>query len=207
MSIEEKYLNQVASSLPFYSRQLNSYRFQCPYCQHGSKDHKGRKMTAGRCKGFMYSVGNALNYKCHLCKLTKQFHCFLEDHFPKAFLAYVAEREAFGLTGKSTNAPLLSNAMSRVSVSTNDGFDAAAKQNVDCSTSQPTAAASIPFKSHQASGNASTASTSPQKKIYPRLTPQQQAGAGAAVAHKVKQHQQRRCIDPADRLLKRHESQ
>lgn len=164
-------------------------------------------MTAGRCKGYMYSVGNALNYKCHLCKLTKQFHCFLEDHFPKAFLAYVAEREAFGLTGKSTNAPLLSNAMNRVSVSTNDGFDAAAKENVDCSTSQPTAAASIPFKFHQTSGNVSTASTSPQKKIYPRLTPQQQAGAGAAVAHKVKQRQQRRCIDPADRLLKRHESQ
>ena len=113
-TIEEKYLNHISASLPFFSRQLNAYRLQCPYCQLRSKDHKGRQMTASRCKGFFYSIGNALNYKCHRCGVGKQFHTFLQDHFPSTFLEYVAEREGLGLTGKGTNAPSLSNAAETV---------------------------------------------------------------------------------------------
>jgi len=101
-TIEEKYLNHIGGLLPFFSKQLNACRLQCPYCQLGSKDHKGRPMTASRCKGFFYSNGNALNYKCHRCGIGKQFHTFLEDHFPLIFFDYVAEREGLGLTGKGT---------------------------------------------------------------------------------------------------------
>ncbi|WP_143592821.1 hypothetical protein [Synechococcus sp. 8F6] len=100
-SIEDKYLNQISGLLPHFSRQLNAYRFQCPYCQLGSKDHKGRAMTSGRCKGYFYSNGNALNFKCHRCGTGKQFHTFLEDHFPSLFLEYVAERDGLGLRADS----------------------------------------------------------------------------------------------------------
>jgi len=114
LTIEEKYLNHISILMLFFSKQLNAYRMYCPYCQLGSKDHKGRQMTASRCKGFFYSNGNALNYKCHRCCIGKQFHNCLEDHLPLTFFDFVAEREALGLTGKGTNAPSLANAAERV---------------------------------------------------------------------------------------------
>jgi len=198
-TIEEKYLNHIGGLLPFFSKQLSAYRLQCPYCQLGSKDHKGRSMTASRCKGFFYSNGNALNYKCHRCGVGKQFHTFLEDHFPSTFLEYVAERDGLGLTGKGTNAPSLSNATERVAgwvigpsagandgdgdgciktAGRGDGHDGGSKQNPQVS-----------------------AAPQPLITKLPRLTPQQQAGCSARLAHRVKQHQQRRTQDPAARYL------
>ncbi len=198
-TIEEWYLNQISGLLPFFSKQLNAYRFQCPYCQMGSKDHKGRPMTASRCKGFFYSNGNALNYKCHRCGVGKQFHTFLEDHFPSTFLEYVAERDGLGLTGKGTNAPNLSNAAERVA-----GRLAGPSTEAD-------EAVGIELKEFACRGNEDAGgsnqnpqvSAGPQPLItkLPRLTPQQQAGCSARLAHKVKQSQQRRHRDPAARYL------
>jgi hypothetical protein len=198
-SIEDKYLNRISGLLPHFSRQLNAYRLQCPYCQLGSKDHRGRTMTASRCKGFFYSNGNALNFKCHRCGTGKQFHTFLEDHFPSVFLEYVAERDGLGLTGKSTNAPTLSNAAQRVSgkvigasgdevVESGSGI-----KEADCKSAGDGAASN---QNQVISGPLKPAITK-----LPRLTPQQQAGCSALLAHKVKEHQQRRQRDPAARYL------
>ncbi|CAK6688929.1 hypothetical protein BBFGKLBO_00514 [Synechococcus sp. CBW1107] len=199
-SLEEKYLNQIGSLLPFFSKQLNAYRLQCPYCQLGSKDHKGRPMTASRCKGFFYSNGNALNYKCHRCGVGKQFHTFLEDHFPLTFFDYVGEREGLGLTGKSTNAPTLSNATERVAgrlagLSTevteggleNERKETTGRGNGNIGESEMNPQVSAPSQ--------------PLINKLPRLTPQQQAGCSARLAHKVKQAQQRMHSDPAARYL------
>ena len=198
-SIEHKYLNQISGLLPYLAKQSNSYRLQCPYCQHGNKDHKGRPMSSSRCKGYFYQVGNALNYKCHRCGVGKQFHSFLEDHFPKVFLAYVAERDGLGLTGKGTNAPTLSNAAERVTgrvTRASDGIDgdmdagsseAACRTDGEESSSKQNQPASIP--------------KAPALTKLPRLTPQQQAGCSARLANKVKQHHQRRHLDPAARYL------
>ena len=196
LTIEEKYLNHINGLLPFFCKQLNAYRLQCPYCQLGSKDHKGRPMTASRCKGFFYSNGNALNYKCHRCGIGKQFHSFLQDHFPSAFLEYVEERDGLGLTGKGTNAPTLSNAAERV-----------AGRVTGASAETEGALSSEPLKTDcrsngDSSQNPQTAAP-PQPLItkLPRLTPQQQAGCSARLAYKVKQHQQRRQGDPAASYL------
>ena len=156
-------------------------------------------MTASRCKGFFYSNGNALNFKCHRCGTGKQFHTFLEDHFPSVFLEYVAERDGLGLTGKSTNAPTLSNAAQRVSgkvigasgdevVESGSGI-----KEADCKSAGDGAASN---QNQVISGPLKPAITK-----LPRLTPQQQAGCSALLAHKVKEHQQRRQRDPAARYL------
>jgi len=198
-TIEEKYLNHISGLLPFFSKQLNAYRLQCPYCQLGSKDHKGRPMTASRCKGFFYSNGNALNYKCHRCGIGKQFHNFLEDHFPSTFLEYVAEREGLGLTGKGTNAPSLSNAAERVAGRAT-GPSADANGVMENEKQETTGRGD----GDAAEGNQNPqVSAAPQPLItkLPRLTPQQQAGCSARLAHKVKQHQQRRHRDPAAQYL------
>ena len=189
-NLEEKYLQQIAPSLPFFTRQSNSSRLQCPYCQHGSKDHKGRRMSPSYCKGFFYSKGNALNYKCYLCGVGKQFHNFLEDFYPTVFLDYVAERERFGLTGKGTNAPTLTNALSRspATVQVSD-------QNI--STVGRTDPLGV---------------TGDPKRVVPlrteyttiklkRPTREQQAGLSSGIDHKVKQYRKRRSIDAADAYL------
>ena len=198
-SIEEKYLNQISGLLPFFSRQLNAHRLQCPYCQVGSKDQKGRQMTSSRCKGFFYSNGNALNYKCHRCGVGKQFHTFLEDHFPSTFLEYVAERDGLGRTAKGSNAPTVSNAAERVagrvsgpSVET-EGAVGSESLKTDCRSNGD---------GDESNQNQQTsAPLQPLITKLPRLTPQQQAGCSARLAHKVKQHQQRRHRDPAARYL------
>jgi len=198
-TIEEKYLNHISGLLPFFSKQLNAYRLQCPYCQLGSKDHKGRPMTASRCKGFFYSNGNALNYKCHRCGIGKQFHNFLEDHFPSTFLEYVAEREGLGLTGKGTNAPSLSNAAERVAGRAT-GPSADANGVMENEKQETTGRGD----GDAAEGNQNpqvSAPTQPLITKLPRLTPQQQAGCSARLAHRVKQSQQRKHRDPAARYL------
>jgi len=198
-TIEEKHLNQINGLLPFFSKQLNAYRLQCPYCQLGSKDHKGRQMTSSRCKGFFYSNGNALNYKCHRCGVGKQFHTFLEDHFPSTFLEYVAEREGLGLTGKGTNAPSLSNAAERVA-----GRLAGPSTETDrgmVSESEETACRGNGDDTGSSQNQQISAPTQPLITKLPRLTPQQQAGCSARLAHKVKQSQQRRHREPAARYL------
>ena len=198
-SIEERYLNQISGLLPFFSKQLNAYRFQCPYCQLGSKDHKGRPMTASRCKSFFYSNGKALNYKCHRCGVGKQFHTFLEDHFPSTFLEYVAERDGLRLTGKGTNAPTLSNAAERVAGRVT-GPSAEADEGMGSERQETTG---------RGDGDAGGSNQNPQVSAgpqplitkLPRLTPQQQAGCSARLAHKVKQHRQRKHPDPAAQYL------
>ena len=46
-----------------------------------------------------------------------------------------------------------------------------------------------------------SAASQPLITKLPRMTPQQQAGCSARLAHKVKQAQQRKHIDPAARYL------
>jgi len=198
-SIEDKYLNQISGLLPHFSRQLNAYRLQCPYCQLSSKDHRGRPMTSSRCKGFFYTNGNALNYKCHRCGTGKQFHTFLEDHFPSVLLEYVAERDGLGLTGKGTNAPTLSNATERVSGRVTG---ASAGEVVESGSGiKETGCKDAGDGAGVSQNQMNSRPTAPAITKLPRLTPQQQAGCSARLAHKVKQHQQRRQSDPAARYL------
>lgn len=117
----------------------------------------------------------------------------------KVFLAYVAKRDGLGLTGKATNAPTLSNAAERVAervTGASDGIygdmgagspEAACRTDGEKCGSKQNQPASVP--------------KAPAVIKLPRLTPQQQAGCSAQLAHKVKQHHQRRHLVPAARYL------
>ena len=115
MTIEQSIIQGISYSLGFFSMTRNGYKFQCPYCQHGSKDHKGRQMTVGRVKGSLYQVSgrNDWKYRCFLCGKHTTFHNFLEDHFPKHFESYVRQRDAQGTTGKGTNCPTVETVLKR----------------------------------------------------------------------------------------------
>jgi hypothetical protein len=129
----------------------------------------------------------------------KQFHSFLEDHFPKVFLAYVAERDGLGLTGKGTNAPTLSNAAERVAERVTEASDGNGG-DMDSGSSE-TACRTDEEEVKGKQNQPVSMPTAPALTKLPRLTPQQQAGCSARLAHKVKQHQQRRQRDPAARYL------
>jgi len=118
MTIEESIIRGISYSLGFFTITQSGYKFQCPYCQHGSKDHKGRPMTVGRVKGSLYQVseGIAWNYRCFRCQKRVSFAKFLEDHFPRHFEAYVRQRDALGTTGKHTNCPKLETVLKRQGV-------------------------------------------------------------------------------------------
>lgn len=109
MTIEQSIIQEISYSLGFFTKTISGHKFQCPYCQHGSKDHKGRPMSVGRVKGSLYQVSgrNAWNFRCLRCNKRVSFTKFLEDHFPRHFEAYVRQRDALGTTGKGTNCPKL----------------------------------------------------------------------------------------------------
>ena len=115
MTIEQSIIQEISYSLRFFTDTPNGHKFACPYCQCGSKDHKGRPMTVGRVKGSLYQVpeGIAWNYRCFRCNKRVSFTKFLEDHFPRHFESYVRLREEKGTTGKGTNCPTLETVLKR----------------------------------------------------------------------------------------------
>ena len=118
MTIEQSIIHEISGSLKFFTDTPNGHKFQCPYCQHGSKNHKGKPMDKNRVKGSLYKVSgrNDWKFRCFLCNESVAFTTFLEDHFPKHFEAYVRQREALGTTGKHTNCPKLATILKRQGV-------------------------------------------------------------------------------------------
>lgn len=118
MTIEQSIIHEISGSLRFFTDTPNGHKFQCPYCQHGSKNHKGKPMDKNRVKGSLYKVSgrNDWKFRCFLCNESVAFTTFLEDHFPKHFEAYVRQREALGTTGKDTNCPKLATILNRQGV-------------------------------------------------------------------------------------------
>jgi hypothetical protein len=115
MTIEESIIQEISYSLRFFTNTPTGHKFACPYCQCGSKDHKGREMSVGKVKGSLYQVsgGSAWNYRCFRCNKRVSFTKFLEDHFPRHFEAYVKQRDSRGTTGKGTNCPTLETVLKR----------------------------------------------------------------------------------------------
>ena len=72
--------------------------------------HQQKHIHLSKLKGNFYKKKNATRFKCYSCGTSREFHAFLNDHFPSLFLHYVAERESYGLTGFQTNCPTLKTA-------------------------------------------------------------------------------------------------
>jgi hypothetical protein len=190
MTIEKTFIDYISPSLLLFSQQLNAYRFQCPYCQITGKNSRGKALVPSDAKGYLYPMGNAWNFKCHKCGEHQSFEKFLEQQFPLLHFEYVRLRDQLGTTGFQTNCPSLETLLKKRGMLGNppefspDQF----QQHVQRPVTR-LAAPSVP-------------SAPKVTKLPPMRSPQQQAGCSARLAHKVKQHQQRTSLEPAEKYLK-----
>jgi hypothetical protein len=187
MFLEKSIIDAISFSLPHFTKTQKGWKFQCPYCQHGLKDHKGRHYGPGRVKGYLVPKDNSIKFRCFLCDEHKEFASFLRDHFPKEFLDYVRQREALGLTGYQTNCPSLKTVLKKQGVLPRHP-PAFNKQKSDDPEQDPSTHSPVP-----AVTPSMPAPTGPKvTKLPPMRSPQQQAGQQSRLNHQVKQRQQQR---------------
>jgi len=177
MTLEESILSQVALSLPFFTKTTNGYKFQCPYCQHGCVDNKGKPYSVGKVKGSLFLKNNSLKFKCFLCGTHKEFYYFLVDHFAPLHLQYIRQRDSLGLTGYQTNCPALETVL---------------KQHGVLSDHSPRFSSPPVRESQSMNQNHPVIADSPNYTRLPRLSPQQQAGCQSSLNHLIKERQKRR---------------
>jgi len=193
-SIEEIFIDYIASSLPLFSQQQSAYRFQCPYCQISGKNSKGKSYAPSDAKGYLYSYGNAWNYKCHKCGIHQSFEKFLEERFPILHFEYVRLRDQLGTTGFQTNCPSLETLLKKQGMFSFDPL-------VFGSPRQHQQPQHIP----QAPVARLTPAPSPVAprvtKLPPMRSPQQQAGHQSRLNHLVKQRHQWKRREAGDSWL------
>lgn len=179
MTIDIEYVHLLLPFLVSARKTPSSIRFQCPYCQVGTK------IPAGKCKGYLYEKNNDWNFKCHKCSTGKSLGNFLKDHFPEHYFVYVIKRDRAGLTGWGTNCPTLETALKRKGVlpkppvfgSSRDGFVEDSNDSSD----------------HSGGGQEMPGCGKAPRitKLPPMRSPQQQAGHQARLNHLIKQRNKR----------------
>ena len=94
--IDIKYIGLVSSRLQQFKKKKDGiYNFRCPYCGDSQK-------TKNKARGYIYSLKNDHNYKCHNCGVSRTLTNFLKDIDVVLHDQYVMERYKNGLTGKRT---------------------------------------------------------------------------------------------------------
>ncbi len=191
MTIEESIIQEISSSLRFFTDTSNGHKFACPYCQCGVKDHKGRPMTVGKVKGSLYQVSgsSAWNYRCFRCDTRVSFTKFMEDHFPRHFEAYVRQRDALGLTGKHTNCPKLETVLKK------QGMLSYTPPDFSWQGTLPPVQKRLeddPGVHQHLPVTANSVAASKITKLPPMRSPQQQAGHQARINQVMKQRAKRR---------------
>jgi hypothetical protein len=180
MSIEEQYIDKIQHGLQNFKQTSSGYKFQCPYCQPGSRDHKGRSYSLGRLKGNLYHKDRSIKFHCYSCGVHQEFYSFLELCFPPLHRQYQLQREHLGLTGFQTNCPSLKTTLKQNTILVNQ------PPNFDWQ--------------HQAI-NKQVENNHPKTTHCKPVTPQQQAGLGSALDHQKKQSQKRGLNHQADLWL------
>ena len=191
MTIEQSIIQGISYSLRFFTKTPTGHKFACPYCQCGSKDHKGREMSVGKVKGSLYQVseGIAWNYRCFRCNTRVSFTKFLEDHFPRHFEAYVRQREELGTTGKHTNCPKLETVLKRQGVLPENPPDFSWQGTLPPVQKRLEGAPGA----HQNPPMMPNSPTAPKiTKLPPMRSPQQQSGCQAKINQVMKQRERKR---------------
>lgn len=76
----------VSSQLQLFARKNNNlYNFKCLYCG----DSKRNKTKA---RGYLYSIGESFNYRCHNCGKSISFKNLLKDIDPQIYEQYCFEK-------------------------------------------------------------------------------------------------------------------
>jgi len=193
-TLEENLIDYISPSLPLYSEQSNAHRFLCPYCQSSGRDKKGKLYAPSEAKGFLYTVDNAWNFKCHKCSAGHSFEKFLEIFYPLLQFEYVRLRDQLGTTGFQTNCPSLETLLRKQGMLSFDPLVFGSPRQHQQPQHLPQAPVARPTPA--------PAPTAPKvTKLPPMRSPQQQAGHQSHLNHLVKQRQQRRRREPGDSWL------
>jgi len=93
--IDSKYIGLVSSRLQKFKRvKADLYNFRCPICG----DSQRNKTKA---RGYIYSVKNNTNFKCHNCGASLSFNNFLKELDSTLHKQYSLEKFKEGHTGKN----------------------------------------------------------------------------------------------------------
>lgn len=93
--IDTKYINLISVRFSKFKRVKPSlYNFRCPVCGDSKKNKN-------KARGYLYSVKNNTNYKCHNCGINVSFNNFLKQIDPTLHKEYIFEKFKQGHTGKN----------------------------------------------------------------------------------------------------------
>ena len=194
-TIEENFIECISTALPLFSRQTKAIRFQCPYCQSSGKDSKGKALSPSSAKGYLYTNGNAWNYKCHKCGEHQAFEKFLESQFPLLHFEYVLQRDQLGTTGFQTNCPSLETLLKKRGVLGNPPEFRPERVEQEDQKSQVPLAEPVQEQVQRPVVTPPPPSTPHAPKVTklpPMRSPQQQAGHQSGLNHLMNQRAKRR---------------
>ena len=93
--IDVKYINLISSRLlKFKKVKPTLFNFRCPICGDSQKNKN-------KARGYLYSVKNNTNFKCHNCGISISFNSFLKELDSDTYNQYVFEKFKDGKTGKN----------------------------------------------------------------------------------------------------------
>jgi len=80
--------------LKFKKVKPTLFNFRCPLCGDSQKNKN-------KARGYLYSVKNNTNFKCHNCGISISFNSFLKELDSDTYNQYVFEKFKDGKTGKN----------------------------------------------------------------------------------------------------------
>ena len=93
--VDSKYIGLVSSRLQKFKRvKADLYNFRCPICGDSQKNKN-------KTRGYIYSVKNNTNFKCHNCGASMSFNNFLKELDSMLYKQYTMEKFKEGHTGKN----------------------------------------------------------------------------------------------------------
>jgi predicted RNA-binding Zn-ribbon protein involved in translation (DUF1610 family) len=93
--IDSKYIGLLSSRLPKFKRvKVDLFTFRCPICGDSQKNKN-------KTRGYIYTVKNNTNFKCHNCGASLSFNNFLKHIDPTLHKQYTLEKFKEGHTGKN----------------------------------------------------------------------------------------------------------
>jgi hypothetical protein len=93
--IDSKYIGLVSARLQKFKRvKADLYNFRCPICGDSQR-------YKNKARGYIYSVKNNTNFKCHNCGASMSFNNFLKKIDTTLHKKYVIEKFKGGFTGKT----------------------------------------------------------------------------------------------------------
>lgn len=93
--IDVKYINLISPRLQKFKKvKINLYNFRCPICGDSKKNQN-------KTRGYLYSVKNNTNFKCHNCGINVSFNNFLKQFDISLHQQYCFEKFKQGFTGRN----------------------------------------------------------------------------------------------------------